>query len=62
MQSLKARKSDLSKTENQLDQLNHFSSRIEHLARFENKLSETGLFPLKPTKLEIFQVNLGKVC
>ncbi len=62
MQSLKARKSELSKTENQLHQLNHFSPRIEQLARFENKLSETGLFPLRPTKLEIFQVNLGKLC
>jgi radical SAM/Cys-rich protein len=62
MQSLKARKSDLSKSENQLEQLNHFSPRIEALARFENKLAETGLFPLKPTQLEIFQVNLGKLC
>ncbi len=62
MQSLKARKSELSKTQYQIEQLNHFSSRIENLARFESKLAETGLFPLKPNLIEIFQVNLGKLC
>jgi len=29
---------------------------------FQNKLAENGLFPLKPTKMEFFQVNLGKMC
>lgn len=29
---------------------------------FQDKLSESGLFPLKPTGIEIFQVNLGKMC
>ena len=29
---------------------------------FQDKLRETGLYPLKPTGIEIFQVNLGKMC
>lgn len=33
-----------------------------HLIPFQQKLEETGLYPLTPKKLEIFQVNLGKMC
>ncbi len=29
---------------------------------FKEKLAEQGLFPLKPTEIEIFQMNLGKMC
>lgn len=29
---------------------------------FQQKLDEIGLFPLMPTGIEIFQVNLGKMC
>jgi len=29
---------------------------------FDNKLEEIGLYPLEPKKLEIFQINLGKMC
>ena len=40
---------------------------IEILGNYENttfseKLIESSLFPLKPTQIEIFQVNLGKMC
>lgn len=30
--------------------------------KFSEKLATSGLFPLKPTALEIFQMNLGKMC
>lgn len=33
-----------------------------HLIPFQQKLEETGLYPLTPKQLEIFQVNLGKMC
>jgi len=29
---------------------------------FQNHLNRIGLFPLKPTRLEIFQINMGKMC
>ncbi|MFC3414627.1 arsenosugar biosynthesis radical SAM (seleno)protein ArsS [Algoriphagus hitonicola] len=29
---------------------------------FENKLDSIGLFPLKPTQIEILQINMGKMC
>ncbi|MGH2644036.1 MAG: arsenosugar biosynthesis radical SAM (seleno)protein ArsS [Chitinophagaceae bacterium] len=34
----------------------------QHLPRFKDKLKTIGLYPLKPTGIEIFQVNLGKMC
>lgn len=30
--------------------------------RFQDKLANLGLFPLKPTGIEILQINLGKLC
>jgi len=30
--------------------------------KFSEKLKGVGLFPLKPTKIEILQINLGKLC
>lgn len=29
---------------------------------FQEKLTNIGLFPLSPTKMEIFQINMGKMC
>lgn len=34
----------------------------QELPRFKDKLEEIGMLPLKPSSLEIFQVNLGKMC
>lgn len=42
----------------QIDVLEHRSSLIP----FGEKLKESGLFPLKPNQLEIFQINIGKMC
>ncbi|MEQ1722487.1 MAG: arsenosugar biosynthesis radical SAM (seleno)protein ArsS [Pseudobdellovibrio sp.] len=46
----------------QLQQLSAFSERIKNLENFNVKLKDTGLYPLTPTKLEIFQINIGKMC
>lgn len=40
---------------------NHQPSTIK-LPRFEQKLKEIGLFPLKPIQTEILQVNIGYMC
>lgn len=55
--SLKARKGSLSNTSNQIDVLERTD-----IESFESKLDNLGLFPLKPTSIDIFQVNLGKMC
>jgi radical SAM/Cys-rich protein len=62
MQSLLARHSRLANSGEQLSALNDGSEKMSALAKFENKLDAIGLYPLKPTKIEIFQVNVGKMC
>lgn len=61
MKTLARRGAPLSDTRHQLDLLNS-SAGVASLAKFGAKLSELGLFPLKPTRLETLQVNLGKMC
>ena len=56
--SLASRKSELSSSENQLRLLELESPHPS----FSDKLSEIGLFPLRPTSIKILQVNLGKMC
>jgi radical SAM/Cys-rich protein len=59
MKSLKALGSRYADSQYQLEVLeNNHSSLIP----FQEKLEAIGLFPLKPTQLEIFQVNVGKMC
>jgi radical SAM/Cys-rich protein len=60
--SLKSRQSELSQSANQLDKLRHYSDRIEALPPFQEKMKAASLFPLSPMAVEIFQVNLGKMC
>ena len=62
IRSLKARKSDLAENDQQLDRLNNYSDRIKNLPNFGKKMKDVSLFPLMPTKLEIFQINMGKMC
>lgn len=57
LKSLKSRNNILAKANNQVKVLS-LSSEIP----FEEKLKEIGLFPLKPTQIEILQINLGKMC
>lgn len=46
----------------QLEVLNHATQQGKFFPEFGRKLNELGLYPLRPTGLEIFQVNLGKMC
>lgn len=59
MSSLLARKSKLSLSQEQLRQLEEPSF---SLAKFSQKLKEENLFPLKSQKIEVLQINLGKMC
>ena len=63
MKSLKAQHHFLSDTQEQIDILEHGDKIHEYrLVPFQQKLEASGLFPLKPTQIEIFQVNVGKMC
>lgn len=56
--SLQALGHNLSSTEAQIQVL----ERQGGFTPFAEKISEIGLSPLKPTGLEIFQINVGKMC
>jgi radical SAM/Cys-rich protein len=60
MKSLKASKHQLSDPSVLLEILEKTAS--SGIASFKDKLEKLGLFPLKPTGIDIFQVNVGKMC
>ncbi|MEX0968040.1 MAG: arsenosugar biosynthesis radical SAM (seleno)protein ArsS [Bacteroidia bacterium] len=62
MKSLKAQHSELSYSENQLRLLNGVEGHTGKFTPFSERLKETGLFPLRPSGIQIFQMNLGKMC
>ncbi len=62
IKSLQSRKNNLSDTAYQLKVLNGNEIIQKELPRFQDKLKEIDLFPLKPTSIDIFQMNLGKMC
>ncbi|MCB0480157.1 MAG: arsenosugar biosynthesis radical SAM protein ArsS [Flavobacteriales bacterium] len=62
MKSLHARKHDLASVDNQLKFLNNGIFENGKLDSFEKQLLKSGRWPLKPTELEIFQINLGYMC
>lgn len=47
---------------NPVQQLEILSSRKTGAPSFTSKMKEAGLFPLKPQKLEILQINVGYMC
>ncbi len=55
--SLAAQKHKLSESKTQIQVLNN--ANVKH---FNDTLKSIDLFPLKPTKIDIFQINLGKMC
>lgn len=55
--SLLALQHNLSTPENQIEFLEH-----SMLTKFSDKLKQQNLFPLTTNKLEIFQINVGKMC
>lgn len=60
--SLKARGEQLSDTFYQLNVLNGKDEVDVQFKSFGAQLSDLGKLPLKPTTLEIFQLNIGKLC
>jgi len=60
MQTLKRQNNKLSDAEVQLKILSDAQS-ID-IPPFKVSLEKSGLYPLRPTRLEIFQVNVGKLC
>jgi radical SAM/Cys-rich protein len=64
MKSLKSQHSPLADAHEQLEILEHGANHDDafRLIPFQQKLEGIGLYPLKPTQLEIFQINVGKMC
>lgn len=61
--SLKSRGTDLSNTFFQLQVLNGQKEVVDvQFPKFAKKLENLGFNPLTPTQLEIFQINIGKLC
>ncbi len=60
--SLKRSHNALSDSQVQMGILEHGSTGDYALIPFQQKMEESGLYPLKPTQVEIFQVNVGKMC
>jgi radical SAM/Cys-rich protein len=60
--SLQRQQHELADTNAQLQILEHGKDGAFTILPFSQKLEETGLFPLKPTSMQIFQMNLGKMC
>ncbi len=46
----------------QVEIIEHGQTNNFTLVPFQQKLETIGLFPLKPSAIEIFQVNIGKMC
>ncbi|GGD49692.1 arsenosugar biosynthesis radical SAM (seleno)protein ArsS [Muriicola marianensis] len=60
--SLKARHKELANTQRQLEILSNGIFRDGDLPYFKDKIAEIGMFPLKPRKLEVLQINVGYMC
>ncbi|MEI1279885.1 arsenosugar biosynthesis radical SAM (seleno)protein ArsS [Leptospira venezuelensis] len=61
MKSLLARGSELASSKEQLKILTEVSGKLG-LPSFSDKLKEAALYPLRPTGVDILQVNVGKLC
>lgn len=59
-QTLKRRAHEFSDPQSQVDLLAEAASL--GIPDFEEKLSQQGLFPLKPTGVDILQINMGYMC
>ncbi|HYH15954.1 MAG TPA: arsenosugar biosynthesis radical SAM (seleno)protein ArsS [Flavisolibacter sp.] len=60
--SLHRQQHELADTSTQIQILEHGKDGAFNLVPFQQKLEEGGLYPLKPSGLQIFQMNLGKMC
>lgn len=62
MKSLKAQNNILADAHEQIEIIEHGETGNFALVPFQEKLKQSNLYPLKPTQIEIFQVNIGKMC
>ena len=64
MKSLKAQHNILADAHEQIEILEHGAEHDDayRLVPFQQKLESIGLYPLKPMALEVFQINVGKMC
>ena len=62
MKSLKAQHSILADAHEQVEIIEHGQRGDFALIPFQQKLEQSNLYPLKPAQIEIFQVNIGKMC
>lgn len=62
MKSLKAEGNVLANAHYQVELLESDNHNAFRLIPFQQNLERAGLFPLRPTGIEIFQVNVGKMC
>lgn len=62
IKSLKATSHQLSDPAYQLQILNNHSESLRQQPKFREKLEEADLLPLKPTGVEVFQMNVGYMC
>lgn len=62
MKSLKAQRSRLADVQQQLQILERGQDDAFTLIPFQQQLEASHLYPLRPTQVEIFQVNVGKMC
>lgn len=61
MKSLKAQQHPLADSVSEVEFLEEDNASFSGDS-FANKLKQVGLFPLKPTRIDILQINLGKMC
>lgn len=62
MKTLKAQHSIFASARKQIDVIENELNGDVNLIPFQQKLEKSNLFPLYPTKVETFQVNIGKMC
>ncbi len=62
MKSLKAQHNILADAHEQIEIIEHGQKGDFALVPFQQKLEQSSLHPLRPTRLEVLQVNIGKMC
>ncbi len=62
MKTLHRQQHQLANVATQLDILEHGRNPDYALVPFQEQLEKSNLYPLQPTSIEIFQVNIGKMC
>lgn len=62
MKSLKAQHSILADAHEQIEIIEHVRTGDFALVPFQQRLEASNLYPLKPSQIEILQVNIGKMC